>query len=319
MISNNLLEFFEVPKYLNVPCSGLSVSDNHIRFISLGQNKKGLFLENYGEYELSPGSVVAGNVNNTDELKEIFKKIRSSGVENIRACIPEEQVYLFEMVLESGVSIKDIRSAIEFKIEENVPLKADDIIFDYFIKGKDQEGRLFVVVSALPKKIVELYQDLIIGSGFNLYFMGIESQSIALSVIPKSDFHTNIIVHFSRDKMGLYIIKDRIAHFTSTFSFVGQPNIQLLSSEINKVISYWHTNKKDFVSEDKISEIYLCGENFNPAISEDLFGSTGIKTSVSNVWQNAFDINVNVPKLEFKDSLRYASAIGLSLPSDILI
>lgn len=316
---SKFFQLFDTPKYIDTNCAGISISDNHIRFIDFKNNKDGLYLSKYGEYSLSEGSIVAGNINNPEEIQNVLNKIKqTTQIENVRACIPEEQVYLFEMDLDDNVSPKDAMGAIEFKIEDNVPLPASEVIFDYFLQ-KEPDNKIQAVVSALPRKIVLAYEELFVKAGFNLYSMGIESQSIASSVIPVFDNHINIIVRFSIDKVGVYIVCDRVVHFTSTFSYVGDTNvnIEMISSEIKKIINYWNSTRDD--QKFKISEIFVCGENFDPSITEKLFNSTSIKTTLPNVWQNVFDIKKSVPDISFKDSLKYASAIGLAMPNEKLI
>jgi Tfp pilus assembly PilM family ATPase len=46
--------------------------------------------------------------------------------------LPEEKAYLFTTSIPK-VAQKDIRSAIEFKMEENVPIPASDLVFDFLV------------------------------------------------------------------------------------------------------------------------------------------------------------------------------------------
>lgn len=321
MISKKFFEFFPPPDYLNIPCAGLAISDNHVRLIYFKHTKNGIFLKNYKELNLAPGIIVTGNINNPDELQHVLEQIKKdTDISNVRASIPEEKAYLFEMQIPL-VASNQVKSTIESQIEENVPLPASEIIFDYNVVKQDLDAKkLTVIVSALPYKTVEMYQQIIIAAGFNLYGLEIESEAVARSVIAKNDKNTSLIVHFSLDKVGVYIVSGGVVHFTSTTNFPRESvlSTDLISNEINKILGYWKS-KETSDYKYQVSHIFICGENVDDQILESIENSTKVRTSRSQVWQNAFDINKSVPEIPLKDSLKYASAIGLALPSKILI
>jgi hypothetical protein len=313
-------DFFPPPEYLDRKFAGLAISDNHIRVVVFGKNKNGVFLKSYKEVTLPPGVILAGNINNIDELENILTNLRKEmGICNIKACIPEEKSYLFEIEIPI-VPVKLISSTVELKIEENVPLKANETIFDYNIIGVDHNNKTFkLVISAFPRSVVETYQQVLITSGFNVFSLDIESQSIARAVVPKDDKGSNMIVHFSLDKVGVYIVSQNIVHFTSTTNSLGNDGkYSLIINEVSKILHFWE-DKNDYNKDKTINHIFVCGEDFDKNILDELSSKTKITASISNVWQNAFDINSFIPDISLSDSIKYASAIGLALPSDFFI
>ena len=69
----------------------------------------------------------------------------------------------------------------------------------------------------------------------------------------------------------------------------------------------------------KISQIIISGENIPDSIVEYLSAENMTEAGLGDVWKNAFNIGEGVPEISFTDSLRYASAVGLALPSEILV
>ncbi len=313
-----LYKFFPTPKYLKKPTAGLSISDNHIRLVALNEDSKGLHIICHKEVSIPDGVIVSGEIQNKEDLISLLEKVRKeTGFSAVRASMPEEKVYLFETEIPKVLQ-SEIKSTIEFKIEESVPLKAPETIFDYVIL-EEKIDSLKLVVSALPKNTIESYEEVIISAGFSLFNMSIESQTTADAVIKDTDKDLYMIVHFSSDKIGVYVVKDNIVRFTSTISILKNQDgfYNKAAFEVLKVINYW----SDSISKDKnlhFNKIIVCGSDFDNSCLDIISQTTGVKASLANVWSNVFDLKDSVPEIGFEDSLRYASAIGLAIPKKFI-
>ena len=83
---------------------------------------------------------------------------------------------------------------------------------------------------------------------------------------------------------------------------------------INKVIIYWFTSKEIHKQSSKIENIILTGESIDSSgIINFLESNLFVNATFANVWKNCFDIHEYIPKVSKKDSLKYATSIGLSL------
>lgn len=97
------------------------------------------------------------------------------------------------------------------------------------------------------------------------------------------------------------------------------PVISEIEKEIKKYIEYFkthysHIHKKTNGDNVNIEEIILCGGDANFIGLADYL-SKAVKTPVrlANVWENAINLNNMIPEIEFNESLKYATAIGLAL------
>jgi Tfp pilus assembly PilM family ATPase len=318
----SLLHFFPPPAFLDPLCAGISVSDTSIRFFEFERKQNYFKIKKYLEYVLPVGAVVSGNINNADEVVYILDTIKKeTGVTNIRASLPEEKAYLFKTSI-PHVKPKDMRAAIEATIEDNIPLSPDKVFFDFNVVNQDDDvkNRTDVVVSAIPTTVIDIYMDVFTRAGFVPYGLEIESQSIARAVLHKKDKGTHMIVHCAPQKIGLYIVSDRAVHFTSTVAVKVDSSVTAVAHEVKKIIAFWYNldTEKD-THLQKIQDIIITGEGFNEMFVSELEDSIKIHVSVGNVWSNAFDITQYVPDISFTDSVKYASAIGLALPTHILI
>ena len=323
-MQSRFLKFFPTPKFLNPEYSGVSVSDTSIRFFQFEKKGTSLVVKKYLERMLPPGAIVSGHIHNTSEviavLKDIKKEIKTPYV---RASLPEEKAYLFKTTIPL-VNSNDIRNNIEFKLEENVPLPANTLTFDFAVVDPKELGKdhFTVVVSAIPREVIDLYIEVFDSAGFITYSLEMESQAIARALLTKAQRGTYIIVHCAPKKVGLYIVSHSIIHFTSTVA-IGvdehfDPNV--IAPELKKVVTFWQNSHVSDDTESKnIEQIFVTGEGFTEDFPGTLATLVKADVRVGNVWANAFDVNQSVPEISFTDSVKYAPAIGLALPTHILI
>ncbi len=319
----HILDAFPPPAFLNIPYTGLSISDQFIRSIQFRRNGDYLKIVKHAEQMIPQGTVVSGQIMDAPGLVRMLESFKKeNNIEHVRVSLPEEKAYLFTTKLPLEAQ-NDIRSAIEFTIEENVPLPASELVFDYILTPLENGADHFdVVVSAIPTTIVDSYVDVLNSAHIPVLSLEIESQAIARAVIETHNTETLLIMHFGKDKVGMYIVSGRVVHFTSTVVIKrdGTDVSELVVQEVKRLYSYWHTLKKNIDKDERqIARIIVCGKNFDESIVSYIASHNDVVVELGNVWTNVFDINTQVPQIQFGDSLRYATVIGLALPEKILI
>jgi len=65
---NKIFEAFPPPKFLNIPFAGLSISDSAIHCIQFGKKDGRIYIEKYAEVELSPGTIVSGEMHDKEKV-----------------------------------------------------------------------------------------------------------------------------------------------------------------------------------------------------------------------------------------------------------
>lgn len=317
-----IFKAFPTPEFLDIPFAGISISDTSVRCIKFGKKNSGLYIQKYAERPIPRGVIIGGQINNNEEIVNILTSIKKDlNISYVKMSLPEEKAYLFTAKIPM-VSEKEIRSAVESKIEENVPVSPLELTFDYKLFDRSDDDLLGVVVSALPISLINTYVEIAEKVGLSLLSLEIESQAITRSVIAEGSNNTALIINFSAEKVGLFVSTSRLVRFTSTISTKGEysNNPAFLMQEVKKLFTYWHTLKENVDNPDRqISQIYMCGEGFDEQMVSYISSHSKIQTSLANVWCNAFDINKFIPEVSFNESLKYAGAIGLALPSKILI
>lgn len=325
MIFRNISNFFPTPKFLDIPYAGLAISDSSIHCIQFGSKNNSLYIEKHTEKSIPAGVVVSGQIYDKEALIEILKTLKKElKLGYVKVSLPEEKAYLFTAKI-PRVKQKELRSAIESKIEENVPVSPNELLFDYKLIDISQPDYFIVAVSNLPISLIDLYVDIFQKVDLPLLSLEIESQAVVRALIPREnpkDLGAVLVVNFGLEKVGLYVAVDRLVHFTSTVAMKGEASKSpdFLSHEINKLYMYWHTLKQNVGKPSKkINKIVVCGEGFGDDVVSYLSTHNHTPTVLGNAWVNAFDVNKSVPGISFEDSLRYVTAIGLALPAAVLI
>lgn len=88
-----------------------------------------------------------------------------------------------------------------------------------------------------------------------------------------------------------------------------------LRDEIVKDFTYWQTHDDDYGKKrPAIQKVYLCGGDSNLVGFVDYLSSgLTVPVELANVFVNANNLTSYVPSINFDESLRYATAIGLAL------
>ena len=345
--------YFPTPSYLMMSACAVDISDQSIKYGELVATSIGPRLSRYGKEKIPEGVVVSGKIEKEDEMIHILKKIKDKeNLHFIRVSLPEEQMYLFTLSLPKTENV-NLRDMILLQIEEYIPLKAPDSIFDYDIISEDEQNILVEVV-AIASSTITSYLSVFNKAGLVPVSFEIEAQAIARAVIPSNDESPVMIVDFGDARTVVSISKNGRVYLTTTLSIGGIDltnliaknfslsfpeaekmknkyglnqgseaenifpviinEISVLRDEINKQYTYWETHNDNNKEHEKINRIILCGGDANLAgLSDYLELTMKIKVENANVWVNILNTEDSIPKMSFEQSLSYATVLGLAL------
>jgi type IV pilus assembly protein PilM len=345
--------YFPTPSFLSMNSFSIDISDQSIKYGEIKATTFGLRLGRFGQIKIPSGVVVSGRIENEKELVSILKDLKNREKLNfIRVSLPEEQMYLFTLSLpktEDG----DLKETILLQIEEHVPLKAIDTVFDFNIIKEDDKF-LVVEVVAIAITTIESYLSVFEKAGLTPLSFELEAQAIARAVIPKGDNHPIMIVDFGNSRTGVSIVHNGRVLFTTTidmggvnltsmisknfdlpfdkaeemkrsYGLSGYSNIDdifpvilngisVLRDELNKQYAYWKTHNEINTDNEQIDHIILCGGDANlSGLSNYLETSMNVKVENANAWVNISDMDLSVPSMSFEESLGYVTVLGLAL------
>ncbi len=324
--------FFPTPGFLSFDPVSVDITPRSIKVFKLKKTSNGFIPDFYKEVKLNHPNDLANfnlskeiNMEAFSEIIEVLKKLKKQFKFNyVIMSLPENKTYIYRTKLPIESS-SDLASTIRFNIEENVPLKVDDVNFDYFVvndgKGESKKD-LDVVVSVFPKDVISLYTKVLKMAGlFPLSFQS-EAVSLSRSIIKNGDNDSYLILRFLRDQINVGVVEDGAIQYASIINLDMEKVLENFDSEeanylnefLNKVLIFWFTSKKDLVQHEKIDTAIITGDYaLSEGLKDFLEKKLKIKIEIANVWSNCFAVEKYVPKINKEDSLRYAVSIGLAI------
>lgn len=214
------------PVYMQLPSVGVDVSDTSLKYIAFKNDVKSgtqLELQHWGDIDIAVGSLDRGVVHDGSKLADALIEMREkTKIENVRVSLPEERAYLFETEIKKGTPLHEIRSLLEFRLEENVPLSPRDAFFDYdIIEDSGDTNMLRVSVTAYAKDTIMSYYDACKSAKVVPISFEVEAQAIARSTIAAHDTGTHMIVDFGKTRTGVGIVHKGVLMYTSTIDIGG--------------------------------------------------------------------------------------------------
>lgn len=228
--------FFRIvppPTYLTMPCIGVDISDTSLKYLSF---KPTIFenetreIDQWGDIAIPSGVITRGEVTDPKQLASVLKEFKEkTKAEFVRLSLPEEKAYLFETTIKNNTPHKEIRGLLEFKLEENVPIPAREVYFDYSIMPATVDAvNVDVSVVAYPRQTIQSYYEACLEAGLRPVSFEIEAQAMARALIPKNLSGVAMLVDFGKTRTGIGIVHRGALLYTSTVDIGGEQLSQLL-------------------------------------------------------------------------------------------
>jgi type IV pilus assembly protein PilM len=348
-----LTRLFPTPPFLTLPAVGIDFSDATMRFIKLSETIHGLLPTKYASEAIPEGCMKGGRIADEAKFIAFLASVRDEhDLRYVRVAIPESQTYSFTLTLDT-LAADDIRSAIELVLEDNIPLRAVETVFDYHIL-KHTDTEIMVQVVAISQNATESFCNCFLKAGMIPVSFELDGQAIARALLKPNDQGSSMIVDFGANRTSITIATNRTAIFTSTIEFGGKVLLDILQKELNITLEeahqlkndygltakgehknifdllvggvstlkdeinrryvYWHEKKVQQGEFPTIDTIYLCGGHSNLQGLADYL-SVGLKLTVvqANPWINCVSFDSAIPDMSYETSVSYVTAIGLAL------
>ncbi len=300
-----LVRAFPVPKYLAMPAVGLDISDYAIKYISLTNKKGRRNLETYGKIDLPLEVIERGEIKDMETVVKLLTRLRDEYNFNFaHLALPEEHAYLFQMSVPKGTRT-EVEQKIEFHLKENVPIEANEAVFDFSIYRKHKDT-YDVNVSVYPQGIVMQYMSALEEAGFTLLSLEIEGQATARTLLGGENDRPVLVVDIGRNNSSVSISTQGEVTFTASLDVGGdhftraiardlnisfqeaeklkrkyglrdteesemvfnsfEPVIANFAQSIQKHIMYWHMHMNSTgTEEEEVSRVIVVGGNANIA------------------------------------------------------
>jgi len=218
---------FPPPTYITLPSVGVDISDSSVKYVMLEPQRDGYTLKKWGDIPVPENTIMQGKLQDVPALGRILAEIKKEcNTPFMRVSLPEEHAYLFQTTVKRHSTRKEINDALEFHLEENVPLSPRDAFFDFdYVPPAPNAAPVAdrpVTVTVYGKEMVLTYIEACTLAGTIPLALEIEPSAIARAVIREGSPSTHLILDFGKSRTGIGIVHRGMLMFTSTVDVGGQ-------------------------------------------------------------------------------------------------
>jgi type IV pilus assembly protein PilM len=285
-----------------------------------------------------------------DAIKSLVAESRVSGKE-VAVALPESVVFSRVLTIPK-VADNELQDAVYWQLKQFLPYPIEDVQSDFTPLSVDQNGQRKVLAVAAPKKLVDLYIELL--ERANLVPIAIESETLAIirAIKHAHEVKDAVVLDFGSNSTDMAIMKEGELFFSQsiatgsdllTKALVNEfqlsyaqaeeykriygmrsdavdgkirnamkPVLDMIITEVLRGIEFFKTE----VGTVPPSTAILAGEaGLLPALPEYLSSILGYEVVVSDPWRPIVVPN-NVAELVRKSSPAFAVTIGLCLKEE---
>lgn len=246
--------------YLDLSGFALDISDRSIKFIKLGTRHNRITIDHYGELILPENVIVDSEIRQEQQLIAILTEFYQKERHRLKTpfCIlslPDEKGFL-RIVQFPKMKPQDIGNAVRWEIENQIPLPADDIIYDYEVMEPfvDNLDHLDIILAAFPKTIVDPYVRVLKSAGIQPMAIEIESQAVVrASILHLRDIGASMILDIGRKQTSLIIFSGGAIIYSATIKIGGEmmeeaiaKALKLTSDQALQVREHVGMNKQEY-------------------------------------------------------------------------
>lgn len=339
---------FPVPKYLHFPAVGFDISDDSVRFMELLDSGGKVTVGRYDEVDYSSGDVVKTlygirkkhcfnlvNVSVPEEESYLVRMhlpyIRLSEIREAVELHLEEYIPYSGDEVEFSYEILKVVPGPEGHIDLNVGALPKQIVakyLDIFKEAGLEPAALVIEAEATGRSLVPKQVD-----GDTVMVVNMGKKGTVLSIISRGSVWFNYTFGLGGDFLNERLQKTfKISREEAEKIKFGKglltnnanqevfeclmPALSSIRDEIDRHRHYWMDHQEELLpqlSDRTISRVILCGsQSAMPGITDYLSIALSTRAMLGNPWINIFDLNEYVPPITHKDSLKYATAIGLA-------
>lgn len=270
-------KFFPVPDFLRMPVVGISFSDTALVYSEVRRKKTLLHVDTLQSIALTQGDIVHGEIQNGDALVAQIRSIAKATSSSFAAIsIPEDIVYTFTLTIPK-VDHHEIPAAIEFQLEEHIPIAPEELIVDFDVL---HEGafKQTIKVSAIEKKHYNAYREVLALGGLSLVHVESDMESLArITALPHDAPSMLVVAHPQHLRIGLH-----------TYGALISTTTQPIEHDINKDAVHACEHIHQYIFHD----LNIQDAHADDAFTIRIVGDPALRDPVSACMSDAFQANV---------------------------
>ncbi len=219
---------------------GLDISDPSLKIANLERKRDNFTLASFGEKPIPEGIITAGEIKDEDSLvkiiKEGIKEVKGKKIKTKYAIcsLPEEKSYL-QVIQLPKMKEEELEGAVKFGAENYIPLPIEEVYLDFQIVQPlyNHLDHFDILISAIPKKIVDPYVSSIKRAGLFPRALEIESLSIARALVKNEVSPSPILlIDLGATRTSFIIFSGKSLRFTSSIPISSQMFTEIIAKTL---------------------------------------------------------------------------------------
>jgi len=341
--------------YMSLPAHfAIDFGTHSLKLVNLANKGKNWELRNISTAQTPPDALNSYKEEHKMQLADAIKGLVSDSkvsTKNVAVALPESAVFSRVLTIPK-VSDSEVQDAVYWQLKQFLPYPIEEVQSDYTPLTVDPDGKRKILAVAAPKKLVDLYVNVLELAGLTPVAIESETLSIIRAVKYAHDIKDAVVLDFGATTTDMAIMKDGELFFSQSISTGSdlltkalvnefqlsysqaeeykrvygmrsdavdgkirnalKPVLDMISTEILRGIEFYKTK----VGAVPPNTAILVGEaSLLPALSDYLNSILGYEVVVSDPWRPIIVSN-NVAELVSKSSPAFAVSIGLCLKED---
>lgn len=194
---------------------------NHsLKLVNLLQKGKSWELKNIGSIQTPPDTLNSYKEEHKAILVEALKSLVAESkvpYKEVAVALPESAVFSRVLTVPK-VADEEVTDAVYWQLKQFLPYPVEDVQSDFTALTVDPNGQRKVLAVAAPKKLVELYVEILERAG--LTPVAIESETLAIlrSIKYANDVKDAVILDFGSNTTDMAIMKDGELFFSQSIA-----------------------------------------------------------------------------------------------------
>jgi type IV pilus assembly protein PilM len=343
--------------YIDKPVFGLDIGRSTLKIMQIEAGAKKPIVCGYGSASFDPSVIANGVVVNPEVLVKTIHTLYTTSMigtlhtKRVAMSLPNE--YSFSRILSlPPMSVDDLKVAVLSEAERSIPVKLDDLYFDYKVLALASDGNQEIQLVATPRKIVDSFISVIEALGLELAAIETNIGAVTRMVTQaEGNDVVSLIVDLGSTAADLSIYDGSAVRITGTADCGSEDFTTLIAKALSVTTTQAHTIKTRYGLEPSkkqkeileaiepelqklileikkmiryysersdesahVGQIIVLGGGANlPGLSTYLTDQVRIPTRLCDAWQNLSFGTLQPPNQ--LETTMYTTAGGLSLIS----
>jgi type IV pilus assembly protein PilM len=336
------------------PHFAIDFGNNSLKLVYLTKRGNGWELRNVGSVQTPQGVLNSYKEEDKTQLVESIKELVADsrvGIKDVAVALPENAVFS-RVITVPQVSEAELADAVYWQLKQILPYPIEEVQSDFTALGSDEAGQKKVLAVAAPKKLVQLYVEILERAGLKPVAIESETLSILRAVKYSHNVADAVLLDFGAQSTDMAVMINGELYFSQSISTgsdlltkalvnefqlsfaqadeykraygltpgaaegkiysVLKPVVDIIVTEVLRGLEFY----KSAVGKVPPSLVILSGEAaLLPGLSDYLKSVLGVEVSMANPWNNV-TVSGNMAAIVNKSAPGFCVCVGLCLKQE---